>query len=127
MIEKRFAEENDYELGDTIQLSGEEYEIVGIGSVADYDLPVKNFSDVAAENSRFGLMFVTDSQYHSLVNGETERIETYTYAYEILGENNFDDLKKLLEDFKIDYQDVDDKYYQETIKEALKSNNDVIE
>lgn len=127
MIEKRFAEENDYELGDTIQLSGEEYEIVGIGSVADYDLPVKNFSDVAAENSRFGLMFVTDSQYHSLVNGETERIETYTYAYEILGENNSDDLKKLLEDFKIDYQDVDDKYYQETIKEALKSNNDVIE
>lgn len=89
LLEKRYCEEHDYAVGDRIRVLGREFEIVGIGSSPDYDLPVRNFSDMSAESFSFGTAFVTAGQYEDLsgeFNGtmpenEIQGGESYTYAY----------------------------------------------
>lgn len=54
-LEKRYCEEHDLSVGDTVTVLGSTLDIVGTGSVPDYDAPVKSISDVSAESSLFGL------------------------------------------------------------------------
>lgn len=66
LLEKRYCEEHEYMVGDRIRVLGMEFEIVGIGTTPDYDLPVRNFSDMSAESFSFGTAFVTAGQYRDL-------------------------------------------------------------
>lgn len=127
VIEKRFAEENNLKLKDTLKVGGDTYTIVGIGSVPDYDLPVKNSSDVAAENSRFGLMFITAEQYKVAIEENPERTQTYNYAYRLKGSTSDGGLKLKLEGFSLDYQDVEDKYFKEEVDEKMSIKDELSE
>ena len=59
VLEKRYCEEHHYSVGDKIKIADTDFEIVGIGTTPDYDLPTSSFSDMAAESSLFGTAFVT--------------------------------------------------------------------
>ncbi|WP_294407580.1 FtsX-like permease family protein [uncultured Ruminococcus sp.] len=127
VIEKRFAEVNGYKVGDSITVSGSELEIVGIGSVPDYDLPVKNIADTAAESEGFGLAFVDDSQYTEMCENNSQAAEEYTYAYLLNGKLSDEKLKSMIKDFSFDYNAVEDKFFQETIEDTIGKKDDLLE
>lgn len=126
VIEKRFAEVNGYKMGDTIDVSGRTLEIVGIGSVPDYDLPVKKISDTAAESRGFGLAFVDNSQYDEICENNLQAAEEYSYAYLLNGKLSDKKMKSMIKDFSFDYNSVKDKFFQETIKDTIGKKDDLL-
>ena len=126
VIEKRFAEVNGYKMGDTIDVSGRTLEIVGIGSVPDYDLPVKKISDTAAESRGFGLAFVDNSQYDEICENNLQAAEEYSYAYLLNGKLSEKKMKSMIKDFSFDYNSVKDKFFQETIKDTIGKKDDLL-
>lgn len=93
VIEKRYAEEHNLAVGDTIEMAGKTYFITGVGSVPEYDMPIATFSDTAVESSLFGLAFVTDEAYEDIINTEYAGVETYCYAYRLNGVATHEELK----------------------------------
>ncbi|WP_295210365.1 FtsX-like permease family protein [Ruminococcus sp.] len=126
VLEKRYAEENKISLGDTVEIAGESFKVTGIGSVPDYDLPVKKLSDTSASSSDFGLAFVTDQQYDDILSGTQQKAEEYTYAYTLGKKMTDEKLKQAIKDLKFDYTEVDDKYFQETIKDTVGKKDDLV-
>lgn len=124
-LEKRYAKENDINVGDKITIAGEEFTVTGIGSVPDYDMPVRKLSDTNAESSGFGLAFVTDSQYEEILKDTDQKAEDYTYAYLLDGKLTDEQLKEDIKDLKFDYKDVEDKYFQETMKDTVGKKDDI--
>lgn len=82
VLEKRYAREHSLEVGDTVEIGGQELKVVGVGSVPDYDAPLKEVSDSSVDSERFGLAFVSGEQYRMLrEQGGSVNSESYTYAY----------------------------------------------
>lgn len=81
VLEKRYCEEHGLKMGDCITIAGLEFEITGIGSTPDYDLPIQNLSDMAAKSDRFGTGCVTKEQYQEVRNNLFSKTEDYRYAY----------------------------------------------
>ena len=50
VLEKRYCEEHGYSVGDKIKIVSEDFEVVGIGTTPDYDMPTSSFSDMAVES-----------------------------------------------------------------------------
>ena len=57
-----FAERNDIHVSDKIVYADTEFTVTGIGCVPDYNLTVKEFSDMTADPEHFGIVFVTDDR-----------------------------------------------------------------
>ncbi len=123
VLEKRYCEEHGYSAGDKIRLAGTDYEIVGICTTPDYDMPTANFSDMAVESELFGTAFVTSEQYGEILEKNAQKAEDHTYAY-ILG-NGVDDreLKSAIKAFEFDYEQADDKFFREAISETLEKRD----
>lgn len=100
LLEKRYCEEHGYGVGDRIRIQGREFEIVGIGTTPDYDLPVRNLSDMSAESFSFGTAFVTAGQYEDFLISENglQGAEGYTYAYALSDGVSHDDVKDDIQD-----------------------------
>lgn len=125
VLEKRYCEEHGYSVGDKIRLADKDFEIVGIGTSPDYDMPIANFSDMAVESELFGTAFVTSEQYEEILAASGQKAEDHTYAY-ILGNGVDDkDLKLAIKDFEFDYERVDDMFFRETISDILEKRNDL--
>lgn len=118
VLEKRYCAENSISVGDTVKLGGTELVVTGIGSTPDYDLPVAKLSDTA-ESSMFGTIFVTPEQYEKLKSDNALKAEEYTYAYKLNGEMTDNELKEKIKTFEFDYNDVEDKYFKETIADTI--------
>lgn len=118
VLEKRYCEEHEISVGDKITLAGEDFTVVGVGSVPDYDKPCQSYSDVAVESSLFGLAFVTDEQYEEIKKGTTQRTEDYCYAYRLNDVMTDEELKQKIKDMEFFYEDVEDVYFQEMISEV---------
>lgn len=125
VVEKRYSEEHSLSVGDKLTAGGVEFEIVGIGTIPDYDAPFENFSDTAVSSKGFGLLFVSDDQYDYFKNDSEQKAEDLCYAYRLNSKATDDELKKMIEDFDFDYKKVTDKYYLETIKDVLKQRDDI--
>ncbi len=124
VVERRYAEEHSLDVGDKLTVGGTEYIVCGIGASPDYDAPYQNMSDMAVSSRNFGLIFVTDSEYER-VSDSSKSAQTFTYGY-LLGNDMTDDkLKELIEDFDFDYTKVTDKYYLETVNEALEKRTEI--
>ena len=124
VVERRYAEEHSLDVGDKLTVGGTEYTVCGIGASPDYDAPYQNMSDMAVSSKNFGLIFVTDSEYER-VSDSSKSAQTFTYGY-LLGNDMTDDkLKDLIEDFDFDYTKVTDKYYLETVNEALEKRIEI--
>lgn len=125
-LEKRFCEENDLAVGDTIEIYGENFLIVGIGSTPDYDAPLKKMADSSAESESFGTIFVTDSQYEKLLKSGKAKAEDYTYAYRLNGKLTDEELKQKIMDFDFDYTLVEERYFKELIADTIGKKDDLI-
>lgn len=119
VLEKRYCEEHGYSVGDKIKIASEDFELVGIGTTPDYDMPTSNFSDMAAESEFFGTAFVTPEQYEEFLKSGAQKNEDYTYAYR-LGNGVTDSMiKQTIRNFDFDYENVDDEFFREMISETI--------
>ena len=125
-----FAERNDLKVGDSIVLSGKEYRISGTGCVPDYNLTVKNFSDMTADPESFGVAFVSDTAYEEIKKGEAE---DYTYAYrfenkeQLSAKEKSERARKLKDDIKeidFDYRASGNEYLIEYVDRMYQEKTD---
>ena len=114
VLERQYAEKNDIHVGDTIVLGDRTYKVSGIGTVPDYDSPLKSLGDTVCDSLNFGLAFVTDEAYTILQKeGKSEKSEEYYYAYKLNNAMTDDELKAELKQLSFSSDDVDDAYFQE--------------
>lgn len=122
-LEKRYCEENDISVGDTVRIGGNDFTVTGIGSALDYDNPTKNMSDASVQSKIFGIGFVTGEQYDTLKkSGKTGDLR---YAYLLNGEASHDELKEAIKGFELDLDDITDEYLLETVNEFLDKRKDI--
>lgn len=124
VIEKGYAEAHDLHTGDTVRAGGFDFKVTGIGSVPDYDMCIAKFSDSAVERSAFGLLFVTGEQYDAIRDSGTQNAEEYTYAYR-LGNTTDDALKEKIREIKIEPEQIENRYFRETVDEILQERRDI--
>lgn len=114
VLEKRYCQEQQISVGDTVKIGKQKLKVVGIGSVPDYDAPLKELSDSSVDSRHFGLAFVDDAQYESLKAEKSSiRTESFTYAYSLSGELTDEMIKEMLQDFAFSSEQVDDPWFQE--------------
>lgn len=127
VLEKRYCEEHNISVGNTIEIAGTSFTVTGIGTAPDYDMPTREFSDTAIESTLFGLGFVTDEMYENIKASGSVKTEEYCYAYRLNGAISHDDLKEKLKEFEFDYNDIEDKYFREMIEDTLGKKEDIEE
>lgn len=122
----RYAIENGIEVGDDFMLAGKHFTVSGIGCSPDYDLPIKNLSDSAADNVSFGTTFVTEDAYRTLLaGGKSLKTEEYVYSYKLGNSVTEDALKDILSDYKVDTEDIEDEYFMEYWETQTAEMNDL--
>ncbi|MFA9465688.1 MAG: FtsX-like permease family protein [Velocimicrobium sp.] len=126
VLEKRYCEENSLYVKDSIKIGKESLQIVGIGTVPDYDAMYKNLSDSSVDSKQFGLAFVNKHTYDiAKRSGQSDEAEEYTYAYR-LGDNITDEkVKDELKQIKVSPQKVEDPYFQEYWDEKAGKREDL--
>ena len=125
LMERRFAETNGYKVGDEITAGGVVFKIVGLGSVPDYDAPFRNLSDTGAQSEVFGLLFVTAEEYDHIISSTSQKAQEYSYSYRLGKDITDNELKESIKALEFDYTKVKDKYFQESISEALGEKDDI--
>lgn len=125
VLERRFAAENGYRCGDTVIAGGEEFDIVGIGTVPDYDHPLKSLADTCATSEDFGLIFTTAENYDRIRSESVQSAEEYVYAYRLGEKFSDDDLKDEIKSLDFDWKKVEDKYFRESIDEVLEDRREI--
>lgn len=114
VLEKRYCIEHHINVGDSVEIGGITFLVVGIGSVPDYDAPYKNLSDSSVDSGQFGLAFVTKEAYaHLKETNNSEKSEEYVYSYRLNGKMTDEELKKELKKLQFSPEKVQDSYFQE--------------
>ena len=126
LLEQRYCEENKIRPGDTVELAGETLTVTGTGSVPDYDTPIANMNDSAAESKTFGLAFVTEEQYARFLEKTDRNPENLCYAYRLNGKLTDEALKKKIRDIKFDYNTYDDPFFKEMIADTVGKRDDLL-
>ena len=103
---------NNIKTGDTIVIGENEYIVCGIGTVPDYNSPLKSLGDTGCDSLNFGIAFVTDKAYERLLSeGKSAKSEEYYYAYKLNGKISDDELKNELKKLSLSADDVDDIFF----------------
>ena len=114
VLERRYAEIHDIQLGDAVEIGGREFTVTGIGTVPDYDSMLKSLGDTSCDSQHFGLAFVTADTYTAMQKeGKAAKTEEYYYAYLLNDKMTNDELKEELKNLEFSSDDVNDKYFQE--------------
>lgn len=114
VLEKRYCEEKEICAGDRIQIGEESYQVVGIGTVPDYDAPYKSLSDSSVDSKNFGLAFLTQEAYARLkTNEKSVKAEEFIYAYLLNGQLTDDELREQLKELELEPERVEDPYFRE--------------
>lgn len=114
VLERRYAELHDIQLGDAVEIGGREFIVTGIGTVPDYDSMLKSLGDTGCDSQHFGLAFVTADTYTAMQKeGKAAKSEEYYYAYLLNDKMTNDELKEELKNLEFSSDDVNDKYFQE--------------
>ena len=125
VLERRFAEVGGYKVGDSITAGGVEFEITGLGTVPDYDAPLRNLSDTGVQSEVFGLLFVTADEYDEISGKSDQKAQEYTYSYRLGNGVTDDDLKSRIKQLDFDYTKVEDKFFKESISEFLDAKKEI--
>lgn len=126
VIEKRYSEEHEISIGDSVEVGGVKLKITGIGTVPEYDSPMNKLSDTAVESTLFGLVFVTSEQYDEILSANPV-VEEYCYAYRLNDKLTHDELKEKIKALEFDYNEVEDKYFREMLDETLERKEELQE
>lgn len=114
VLEKRYAEEHDLQIGDSIGVGEKEFEIVGIGCSPDYDAPYKDLTDSSVNSVQFGTAFVSENTYEKLLaDGKSVKAEEYVYSYLLNDEITNEELKEKIQELKVSADEIEDAYFQE--------------
>lgn len=98
VIEQKFAEAGSYHLQDTVTLAGKAYTVCGTGCVPDYSYTLENTMDLGNDNTKFGLIFVSEDAFDRIAADSGERVN-FQYAWRITDkETDNEDLKDWLTD-----------------------------
>lgn len=98
VIERRYADEHDIRMGDSIKVGDNEFLVAGIGCSPDYDAPYKNFTDSSVNSMQFGTAFITKDAYKKLLSGEDSVMaEEYVCSYRLNGVMSEEELKEMIE------------------------------
>ncbi len=125
VLEKRYCEEHEINVDDTVKLAGKAFTVTGIGSSVDYDAPLRKFSDTAIDSKVFGTAFVTEDSYNDLKSGDEIGTEDLTYGFILNDAMSSDDFKQMVKDFDFDYKAVDDPYYQEILADTYGKKDEI--
>ena len=63
VLERRYSEVNNINIGDKVTVGGKEFTISGIGAAPDYNTVIKKVSDTVVDSRYFGLIFLTPKAY----------------------------------------------------------------
>lgn len=114
VLEKRYCEEHNLAVGDTISVGGFNLTITGIGTAPDYESVLRNFSDSAVDSRQFGIGFVTEEDYKQMKSsGESISSEEYSYAYLLNDRMTDKQLRERLQELEIAADDIDDALFKE--------------
>ena len=114
VVEKRYSEENRIQIGDVITIADHTFTVTGIGTSPDYNGMFKEVADSVADSKTFGTAFVTQEAYDLLhATGKSSKTETYLYAYVKKDTVTDSDIKKAVQDIKVNTDDIDDAMFQE--------------
>ena len=128
VVERRFAEVNNVNLGDKVKIGNKEFTISGIGATPDYNTVIKKITDSTVDSRSFGLLFVSSDAYEELYSsGCSISSQEYYYAYLLNGAMTDEELKNILEDIEFDVNDVDDVYFQEYWERMTERKDDLLE
>ncbi|MCR5427892.1 MAG: ABC transporter permease [Lachnospiraceae bacterium] len=103
VLEKRYCEEHDISIGDTLRIGGEDITVTGIGSSVDYDAVLRDLSDTAVDSKIFGTGFASPKGYEHLKDIGKAGTEELTYAFLLNGAMSSDDLKQTIRDLTPDF------------------------
>ena len=114
VVEKRYMEEHDLQVGDVLTIGDKEFEIVGKGCSPDYDAPYKDFSDSSVNSLQFGTAFMTAEAYEQLLaDGKSVKAEEYVYSYLLKDAFTNEELKEKLQEIKVSTEEIEDPYFLE--------------
>lgn len=91
LMSKEFADENDYDLKDKLDVSGKDYSITGYFTRPDYIFPLKTLSDSYSDNKSFGIALMTQKDFDTLE-------DTVSYYSVVYHKENSKDFRKELND-----------------------------
>ncbi len=80
-LDRMYANNNDYEIGDTITIATKEYEVVGLVALPDYSALFENNSDAIFDALKFGVALVSDEQFLAY------KKDSITYQYSWIYDN----------------------------------------
>ena len=128
VVERRFAEEHDIEIGDSIVIGDDTFIVVGIGCSPDYDAPLKDFTDGSVDSFQFGTVFVTEEAYQQLLgDGGSLKAEEYVYAYLLNGKMTDEELRETIEELKVDADSIPDDFFREYWEELTANKTELEE
>ena len=128
VLERRYSEVNNINIGDKVTVGGKEFTISGIGAAPDYNTVIKKVSDTVVDSRYFGLIFLTPKAYDELYSSlDSVNSEEYYYAYLLNGAMTEDELKDYLEDIEFDVDDIDDPYFKEYWDKIAGKKDDLVE
>lgn len=114
LLERRYCEEHDISVGDTLMVGDLEFAVSGIGTAPDYESPLRNLSDSAVDSAQFGIGFVAAEDYDRLKEGGASiSAEEYSYAYLLNEKNTQEEFREKLQGLEVSADDIDDLYFQE--------------
>ena len=114
VLERRYAEEHQYTVGSQITLGKIKLRVTGIATTPDYDAPLRKMSDTIVDSKNFGTAFVGKRAYIKLKQSHlAAQSEEYLYAYRLKGTTTSDDVKDILNDFKVDADEISDSFFQD--------------
>lgn len=119
VIEKRYSEEHDILVGDSVSIGGKDYKVTGIGTTPDYDAPFKSFSDTSVDSKNFGTAFVTEDSYKEMKDaGKSMKAEEYVYSYLLNDKTTDKELKNAIQELEFEPEDVEDPIFRDYWEET---------
>lgn len=139
LLEKRYAQEHHLQTGDMLHIAGTSLRVAGIGTLPDYNNPVKGMTDSTADSRFFGLGIVDAQTYDAFKESrQALEAETYTYAYRFqkspddssasassagsasvtIDRDPDRELRELIESFPFDEDAVPDPFFQEYLEDV---------
>lgn len=128
VVERRYADEHNIEIGDNIVIADTTFTVSGIGCSSDYDAPLKDFTDGSVDSFQFGTAFVTKEAYEQLLkDGGSLKAEEYVYAYLLNDEMTDEELREKIEDLKVEADAVPDEFFREYWEELQDETNELMD
>lgn len=95
-IDRMFAENNDIEIGDELEVGGRDYEVCGYVALSDYSTMFQNNNDTMFDATIFGVAVVTGTEFDRLP--ENGREWSYAWKYNDGMPDDEKEEKKLADD-----------------------------